>query len=47
MLDSSEMNGLWLGRVWRDGVGPAVVTLREGQVVDITSRAAPTARAAC
>ncbi|MFP1631816.1 fumarylacetoacetate hydrolase family protein [Zhengella sp. ZM62] len=44
MLDGSEMNGLWLGRVWRDGVGPAVVTLREGQVVDITSRAAPTTR---
>ncbi len=36
--------GLFLGRVWRAGVGPAVVTLRGGRVFDITSRAAPTMR---
>ena len=33
-----------LGRVWRADVGPAVVTLRAGKVIDITSRAAPTVR---
>ena len=37
-------DGLFVGRVWRAGLGPAVVTLREGRVVDITSRAAPTLR---
>ena len=37
-------SGLWLGRVWRAGIGPAVVTLRGGHVHDITSKAAPTMR---
>lgn len=36
--------GLFLGRVWRAGVGPAVVTVRGGRVVDITTKAAPTMR---
>jgi len=36
--------GLFVGRVWRDGTGPAVVAVRGGRVVDITSRAAPTMR---
>ena len=36
-------DGLYLGRVWRaDVAGPALVVLRQGRVVDITSRAAPT-----
>lgn len=33
-----------LGRVWRQGIGPAVVTLRDGQLVDITCAEAPTVR---
>lgn len=33
-----------VGRVWRPGVGPAVVTLRGEHVVDITSRAVATLR---
>ena len=37
-------DGIWLGRVWRAGIGPSVVTLRDGQVIDITSRTAPTMR---
>lgn len=37
-------DGLFVGRVWRAGLGPAVVALRGGRVVDITSRAAPTLR---
>lgn len=39
-----DPNGLWLGRIERPGVGPCVVTLREGVVTDITSKAAPTVR---
>ena len=37
-------NGLWLGRLWRAGIGPSLVTLRNGRVIDITSKAAPTMR---
>jgi fumarylacetoacetate (FAA) hydrolase family protein len=36
--------GCFVGRVWREGVGPAVVTLRGGRVVDVTTKAAPTMR---
>ncbi|MCB2136146.1 MAG: fumarylacetoacetate hydrolase family protein [Rhodobacteraceae bacterium] len=39
-----DPKGLWLGRVDIDGVGPAVVTLRDGALFDITSRAGPTVR---
>lgn len=44
-LDASERAGTWLGRVWLpEAPGPAIVTLRDGYVLDITSRAAPTVR---
>ena len=33
-----------IGRVWRPGIGPAVVTLRDGAMVDITTRAIATVR---
>ncbi|MTH65276.1 fumarylacetoacetate hydrolase family protein [Paracoccus shanxieyensis] len=36
--------GIFVGRVWRPGIGPAVVTLRDGTVFDITTRAVPTMR---
>ena len=36
--------GTWLGRVNLPDVGPAVVTLRDGALIDITSKAAPTVR---
>lgn len=40
--------GTFVGRIWRpDVMGPAVVTIREGQVVDITSSSAPTVRDIC
>ena len=39
-----DTGGLWLGRVERAGIGPSVVILREGQLVDITSKTAPTVR---
>ena len=37
-------SSLLLGRVWRAGIGPSLVTIREGRVLDITTRAAPTMR---
>ena len=41
VIDAKD--GLWLGRCWcPDLGGPAVVTLRDGVIVDITSRVAPT-----
>ena len=43
-LNESEARGTWLGRVWRPGIGPAIVTLREGRVVDITAKTAPLVR---
>lgn len=38
-------DGIFLGRIWRPGIGPAVVTLRGGEVYDITCREAPTVSA--
>ncbi|WP_212523356.1 fumarylacetoacetate hydrolase family protein [Actibacterium sp. MT2.3-13A] len=35
---------LLVGRVWRPGAGPALVTLRGDRVIDITSRETPTMR---
>lgn len=40
-------NAVLLGRVERPGIGPSVVTIRDGEVVDITSRDAPTVRDVC
>ncbi|WP_120634920.1 fumarylacetoacetate hydrolase family protein [Ruegeria sp. EL01] len=36
--------GLWLGRIERSGIGPCVVVLRDGHLLDITSKTAPTTR---
>jgi fumarylacetoacetate (FAA) hydrolase family protein len=43
MIDLPD-SALLLGRVWRTGIGPSLVTLRAGRVLDITTRAAPTMR---
>ena len=43
-FSAEEATGCWLGRLWVDGVGPCVVTYRDGGFVDITSKAAPTTR---
>ncbi|MCB1332623.1 MAG: fumarylacetoacetate hydrolase family protein [Roseivivax sp.] len=40
----TDPNATLVGRVWRPGVGPCLVTLRDGAVVDITSRDTPTMR---
>lgn len=46
-LSETERRGAWVGRVWRAGIGPSVVTIRGGDVVDITDRRAPTVRDVC
>ncbi|OSP53568.1 fumarylacetoacetate hydrolase family protein [Pseudoruegeria sp. SK021] len=47
-LTDTDLTGLFLGRIWMPAVqGPCVVTLRDGNVIDITSRAAPTVRDIC
>ena len=38
-------NGTFVGRAWRPDVeGPSLVTVRRGEVIDITSKAVPTMR---
>lgn len=44
---AATREGTFVGRVWREGVGPCVVTLRDGRVIDITSRAIATMRDLC
>ncbi|MBB6307167.1 fumarylacetoacetate hydrolase family protein [Xanthobacter tagetidis] len=39
--------GLLVGRAFRPGIGPSVVTVRGGEVIDITCSAAPTVRDLC
>ncbi len=39
--------GAWLGRVHLPATGPAVITIRDGHVVDLTCRRAPTVRDIC
>jgi fumarylacetoacetate (FAA) hydrolase family protein len=45
---ASELTGAYVGRVWNPAAGgPSVITLRDGDVVDITSRDAPTVSDIC
>ena len=37
-------DGLFVGRVWRSGVGPCLVTVWDGNIFDITSKDSPTMR---
>jgi fumarylacetoacetate (FAA) hydrolase family protein len=41
-IDFAE--SILVGRVWRPGIGPAVVTLRDSQMIDITSKSLATTR---
>ena len=43
-LPTDAAEATLIGRVWRPGIGPAVVTLRDGDVIDITSKTIPTTR---
>lgn len=36
--------GLFVTRLWRPGIGPALALLRDGDLIDITTRATPTMR---
>ncbi|KUF11841.1 fumarylacetoacetate hydrolase family protein [Pseudoponticoccus marisrubri] len=48
MNDALEQDGCWLGRAWNaEAAGPSVITIRQGRVLDITCRAAPTVRDIC
>jgi fumarylacetoacetate (FAA) hydrolase family protein len=43
LLDAAAWAGLFVGRVWNPEIaGPSIVTLREGMLIDITSRETPT-----
>ncbi|EPE94598.1 fumarylacetoacetate hydrolase family protein [Rhizobium grahamii] len=43
LLDSAAASGLFVGRVWNPALqGPCVVVLRDGELIDITSRETPT-----
>ncbi|MGR9376251.1 fumarylacetoacetate hydrolase family protein [Rhizobium leguminosarum] len=43
LLDVAASDGLFVGRIWNpEAEGPSIVTLREGMLVDITSRETPT-----
>ncbi|MBW7922485.1 MAG: fumarylacetoacetate hydrolase family protein [Rubellimicrobium sp.] len=37
MLPDTPQNARLVGRVWRPGIGPSVVILREGRVIDVTA----------
>ena len=39
--------GIFVGRVWREHVGPCIVAICNGRVIDITSKATPTMRDLC
>lgn len=39
-------DGLYLGRLWRPGIGPSLVAVRDRRVIDVTSRDTPTMAAA-
>jgi fumarylacetoacetate (FAA) hydrolase family protein len=40
-------SGSFAGRVWREGIGPCVVVVRKGRLIDITSKQIPTIRDLC
>jgi len=40
----NDLGGVFVGRVWIPDTGPVLVTLRQGEVLDITSRDVPTMR---
>ncbi|PDS99571.1 fumarylacetoacetate hydrolase [Rhizobium sp. S9] len=43
LLDAAASGCLFVGRVWNpEAAGPSIVTLREGMLIDITSREVPT-----
>lgn len=47
MTENAATEGVFVGRAWRPGIGPCVVTVRQGRVLDITSRTTSTVRDLC
>ena len=47
LTESATRDGVFVGRVWREGIGPALVMVRGGKLFDITSRELPTMRDLC
>ncbi|RNF35008.1 fumarylacetoacetate hydrolase family protein [Paracoccus methylarcula] len=43
-ISNPHPDGLFVGRLWRPGIGPCVVVLRGDRLIDITSREVPTMR---
>jgi fumarylacetoacetate (FAA) hydrolase family protein len=39
--------GSFAGRIWREDIGPCVIAVRKGRVIDVTSKAVPTMRDLC
>ena len=44
ILPQDHETAVLIGRAWRPGIGPAVCTVRSGELIDITSKTAPTVR---
>ncbi len=44
---SAPDDGVFLARCYRPGIGPCIATVRDGELLDVTSRLAPTARDIC
>lgn len=42
---SEYADGCFVGRAWRPGIGPAIIRLQDGQVIDITGQDLPTMQA--
>ena len=42
---SKYADGCFVGRAWRPGIGPAIIRLQDGQVIDITGQDLPTMQA--
>jgi fumarylacetoacetate (FAA) hydrolase family protein len=40
-------HGSFIGRVWRENIGPCLVAVRQNRVIDITSKNCPTMRDVC
>ena len=47
LTEAATRDGVFVGRVWREGIGPALVMVRGGKLFDITSRELPTMRDLC
>ena len=48
ILENAGEGGTFIGRIWDPfAKGPSVVTLRDGNLIDITSKAGPTTRDIC